>query len=123
MSTIPSDFGDGDNSPPSFEAIDSAENRVRLTRDAKRLYWTLDRPLSSAIKVMEPTYYDPGSPMEPYCLQTTPGEPLSWSPVTQSPLTEPKISSVIVHVDPSDDWENQWMEINGEHWDRTRNTT
>lgn len=93
---------------PSFEAAHEAGQRIFLTHDAKRLYWTLEEPLISAIRVMHDKWYDPGDCLAPYCDQTEPLSSPSWSPVSQSPLTDPKISSVTVHVEQLDEWEDQW---------------
>ncbi|KAH8698047.1 hypothetical protein GQ44DRAFT_633501 [Phaeosphaeriaceae sp. PMI808] len=98
---------------PSFEAACETHQQVLFTLDALRLYWTLNGPLTSAISVMDDKFYDPDVPLEPYCLQTEPS--LIWSSVAQSPLTEPKISSVTVGVEQLDDWEDQWMELHREH--------
>lgn len=34
----------------------------------------------------------------------------NWHPISQMPLTEPKISSVTVHVEDLDNWEENWYE-------------
>lgn len=112
MSAIVSDSGEGDV-PPTYEAIHKSQQRIRLTRDALRLYWTLEGPLSSAIRVMEDPHYDPNSTLAPYFDQTTPSP--SWSPISQSPLTEPRISSVTVRVEQLDDWEEQWLDFHHDH--------
>ncbi|KAH8199949.1 hypothetical protein TruAng_005888 [Truncatella angustata] len=111
---------------PSYEAILSAHQSIHLTRDAKRLYWTLSGPLSTAIWVMEETFYHPDFPLEPYyCPATSEMGAASWSPVSQSPLTDPKISSVTVRVDHLENWEDQWYDVHREHtepdWDHDEN--
>ncbi|KAF2472782.1 uncharacterized protein BDR25DRAFT_365958 [Lindgomyces ingoldianus] len=112
MSATVSDLREVD-APPSFEAARKAQQQILLTSDALRLYWTLEGPLSSAIRVMDDRHYDPNTPLAPYCDQTAPSP--SWSPVSQSPLTEPKISSVTVHVEQLDDWEELWLDIHRDH--------
>jgi PHD/YefM family antitoxin component YafN of YafNO toxin-antitoxin module len=112
MSTINSGSAGADRAP-SFEAACATHQQVVFTHDARRLYWTLNGPLVSAIFVMDNDYYDPDTPLEPYCLHAGP-EP-SWSSVAQSPLTEPKISSVTVSVEQLDDWEDQWFELHRDH--------
>lgn len=52
-------------------------------------------------------YYDPDIPLAPYFNKTEE----NWSPIWQSPLTEPKISSITVRIDQFEDWENQWLEF------------
>jgi hypothetical protein len=98
---------------PSFEVAYETHEQVMFTHDALRLYWTLNGPLASAISVMEDKFYDPDVPLDSYCLQNEPSP--SWSLVAQSPLTEPKISSVTVGVEQLDDWEDEWMELHRDH--------
>jgi hypothetical protein len=111
MSTS-SNLNDADK-VPSFEVAYETHEQVMFTLDALRLYWTLNGPLTSAISVMDDKFYNPDVLLEPYCLQTEPS--LSWSSVAQSPLTEPKISSVTVGVEQLDDWEDEWMELHRDH--------
>ncbi|KAK3938875.1 hypothetical protein QBC46DRAFT_343135 [Diplogelasinospora grovesii] len=102
---------------PSYEALRSAGGYALLSPDAKRLRWSVNGPLTSAILVMKDPWVDPDDATpEPYCQQqTTPdGATVSWHPVSQSPLTEPKISSVTVHVDPLEDWEWEWLQQHAE---------
>jgi hypothetical protein len=53
--------------------------------------------------------YDPDIPTEPYGHQTA-STPI-WHLISGSPLTDPKVSSVIVHIEIVEDWENQWLEF------------
>jgi hypothetical protein len=112
MSVISSQPNDVDKAP-SFEVAYETHEQVMFTHDALRLYWTLNGPLTRAISVMDDKFYDPDVPLESYYLQTesTP----SWSSIAQSPLTEPKISSVTVGVEQLDDWEDEWMELHRDH--------
>ncbi|KAL2123414.1 hypothetical protein VTJ04DRAFT_3869 [Mycothermus thermophilus] len=87
--------------PPSYD-------NIRLTTDAKRLFWTVNGPLSDSIWVMPGPYYDPGASLEPYFRQGEAGEELH--PVSQSPLTEDKIKAATVSVHALDDWENVWCD-------------
>lgn len=98
---------------PSVEALVGGENHPRLTLDAtQRLFWPLDGPLSTSISVMK----DAESPdsLEPYFKQISNGAGI-WHPVSQMPLTEPKVSSVTVSVDTLDVWEDYWLEDHEEH--------
>lgn len=79
----------------------------------KRIFWSLDGPLSTSIKVME-TFFNPDS-LEPYFQQTTGCN--SWHPISESPLTEPKISSTTVYVCELLGWKEQWLEIHSTHID------
>ncbi|KAE8860190.1 hypothetical protein PTNB73_07800 [Pyrenophora teres f. teres] len=98
-----------DNRAPSYETARTTHPEVLLTHDAQRLFWTLSSPLTSAISVMEDKWHDPDVPLEPYCVQIEPS--LIWHSIAQSPLTEPKISSVTVSVEQLDDWEEAWWEL------------
>ncbi|ORY10360.1 hypothetical protein BCR34DRAFT_602198 [Clohesyomyces aquaticus] len=112
MATDPSDSAQV-SELPSYEAIREAQQPVGQSDDAWRLQWTLLDPLTSAIPIMEDKIYDPNKPMVPYCVETTPSP--KWSPISQSPLTEPKISSITVHVRQLDDWEENWLDIHQGH--------
>lgn len=106
----------GDNATrtplPSFEELSRAKQTALLTKDAQRLRWALDGPLTTALSVMQEPYHDPeaGSP-EPY-FNSQNG---SWHAVSQTPYTDPKISSVTVTVWQLDDWEYQWVELHRGH--------
>jgi hypothetical protein len=49
---------------------------------------------------------------EPYYQQATDGDVVTWHAVSRAPLTEPKISSVTVQVDPLELWEYNWLQQN-----------
>ncbi|RDW70933.1 hypothetical protein BP6252_07496 [Coleophoma cylindrospora] len=87
---------------PSFDTLRSSHQWARLTRDAQRLFWTVDGPLKNSIWIMKNTN-DPDS-LEPYYADG------NWHLIAQMPLTEPKISSITVHVDDLDNWEENWYE-------------
>jgi len=57
----------GVDKPPSFEAAFETKQYVNVTHDAYRLYWTLDGPLSSAIRVMGDKWLDADTTFVPYC--------------------------------------------------------
>ncbi|KAI4915887.1 hypothetical protein J4E90_004333 [Alternaria incomplexa] len=95
--------------PPAYEVYRDAQRPIGFSFDAQRLKWVLDGPLISAIEVMHDIKYDPNIATEPYGDKTA--STTTWHPVSQLPLTEPKISSVIVHIDSLEDWEVQWLEI------------
>ncbi|KAH7371719.1 hypothetical protein BKA66DRAFT_514065 [Pyrenochaeta sp. MPI-SDFR-AT-0127] len=96
MPTTVSEPGEAER-VPSFEAACETHQQVFFSHDALRLYWTLNGSLTSAISVMDYKFYDPDSP------------------IAQSPLTEPKTSSVTVGVEQLDDWKDQWMELHRDH--------
>ncbi|OBT85707.1 hypothetical protein VE02_05947 [Pseudogymnoascus sp. 03VT05] len=98
---------------PSFAALLGGENHPQLTHNAtQRLFWPLDGPLFTSISVMK----DAESPdsLEPYFKQTYNGAGI-WHPVSQMPLTEPKVSSITVSVDTLNVWEDYWLEDHEEH--------
>jgi hypothetical protein len=94
--------------PPAYEVFRKASQPTGLSPDAKRLKWALEDPLHSAIEVMHDMKYDPNIPTEPYGNRTE--STTIWHPISQSPLTDPKVSSVIVHIETVEDWEYQWLE-------------
>ncbi|RYP20797.1 hypothetical protein DL767_009382 [Monosporascus sp. MG133] len=92
---------------PTFEALRTAHQPVFPTSATKRLYWTLQGPISTEIFVMDEEQ-NPDSPRKAYFRQTFAGT--SWHPISQEALTEPKLSSITVSVDELRDWENDWLE-------------
>ncbi|KAI4640252.1 hypothetical protein J4E93_008457 [Alternaria ventricosa] len=94
---------------PAYEVYRESQQPVGLSLDAQRLKWALDGPLYSAIEVMQGIGYDANIATEPYGDKTASNT--TWHSVSQSPLTEPKTSSVIVHIDILEDWEFQWLEM------------
>ncbi|OAL54649.1 hypothetical protein IQ07DRAFT_274295 [Pyrenochaeta sp. DS3sAY3a] len=94
---------------PAYEVYREAGQPIGFSPDAKRLKWALEGPLSSAIEVMHGMKYDAHIPTEPYGDQTAAS--IIWHPISRSPFTEPKVSSVTVHIDNVEDWEYQWLEF------------
>ena len=104
---------------PSYEVRKDAGEFVQLSADVRRLRWPLNGPLATSVQVMKDRWIDPdpdAAPPEPYCQQAAAadddGTITSWHAVAQSPFTEPKVSSVTIYVDPLEDWEWQWLEMN-----------
>ncbi|KAK2024074.1 hypothetical protein LX32DRAFT_115290 [Colletotrichum zoysiae] len=93
---------EGEAQLPSYEALCAAQQHVRDSPEARRLFWSLDGPLESAVYIMA-SQRDPSS-LEPYFQNQT------WHPFSQAPLTEPKVSSVTVAVDDLTEWEDSWLE-------------
>ncbi|KAB5580277.1 hypothetical protein GE09DRAFT_1279224 [Coniochaeta sp. 2T2.1] len=91
---------------------------VLLTEEARRIRWRLNGPLSTAVSVMEHWQIDPDNAVfEPY--HTNDGEtgPAgSWHPLSQSPYTTPKVSSINIAVEALDEWINYWLERHEEHY-------
>ena len=103
----------GSGAFPSYETIRKAQQPIRLSHNALRLQWTLEGHLSSAIRVMENKFYHPNAPTAPYGDMTTSSP--KWSAVSQSPLTEPKVSSVTVNLEQLNDWEDTWLDFHCGH--------
>ncbi|WYZ35758.1 hypothetical protein EsH8_X_000405 [Colletotrichum jinshuiense] len=94
---------------PSYEVLSADHRPPSLSPEARRLFWTLDRPLADSVWIMKDAY-SPDS-IEPYfCDQT-------WHLFSQSPLTEPKVSSITVHNDNLDEWEDCWLDCHRDHSD------
>ncbi|KAK4101979.1 hypothetical protein N658DRAFT_42992 [Parathielavia hyrcaniae] len=89
---------------PSFEASWAVFDWPTLTASGKRLRWTLDDPLESAIPVGPGTFIDPTIPDEPY--HRVVGTVDHWHAILRDPFTEPKLSSITVGVEPLQDWES-----------------
>ena len=96
---------------PSYEAVRTPEKAVLVTDDMKRLYWTLDGPLETAISVMPQPYYEADATREPYF---TPAMS-AWHAVSQAAFTEPRVSSCTVSVRELDEWEDIFLDFHEEH--------
>lgn len=94
---------------PAYKIYYKAHHAIGPTDNAKRLKWVLEGPLHSAVEVMQKVKYEPHVPTEKYGEHTT--STTIWHPISKSPLTEPKVSSVIVHIHIVEDWEDQWLEF------------
>jgi hypothetical protein len=89
----------------SYEDLRGAGQSVMLSADAKRIFWPLNGPLTTSICIMEGPF-TPDS-REPYFRKTGGADTVGTGhSVSQSPLTDPKVSSITVHVDTLDQWEN-----------------
>lgn len=95
---------------PTLEALRAAHQPVKLTVEARRLHWTLTGGLETAIQVMPNTDLEPRVPLQPYLASDG-----TLAPISQAPLTEPKISSVNVHVQQLEDWEDAWLDYHRDH--------
>ncbi|KAK4031627.1 hypothetical protein C8A01DRAFT_41923, partial [Parachaetomium inaequale] len=93
---------------PSYEEQDSPQNRVLLNPKTRRIRWTLNGPLETAITVARDRFFDPDEVPEPYH---------QGHAFAQAPLTKPKVSSLKLYVETLDDWDHLWMEIHRDHTD------
>lgn len=85
-----------------------------LSEPGKRLYWTLQGPLSTSISVMGEDL-DPDAPREAYFRQTLAGT--TWHPVAREPVTEQPVASLTVHEENLADWQDEWWTANQEGLD------
>lgn len=100
---------------PSFEERIEVRDWTVLSPEAYRIRWALSGPLTEAVSIMPKSgVQEDDAVFEPYCLAPDGAEP-TWHPFSQSPLTEPKISSIRIHVDPLDEWGYYWIEKHREH--------
>lgn len=105
---------------PSFETLLHAARTgtgplPRLTRNARRLFWTLQGPMFASVFVLDADI-NPDAPRDPYFQRADPDEAI-WHPISREPLTEPKISSVLVTVDDLEDFPGFWLDGHEPHAD------
>ncbi|OTA63180.1 hypothetical protein K449DRAFT_381678 [Hypoxylon sp. EC38] len=97
----------------SFNELRAAHHPPKLSPEMRRVFWAVDGPLSESVWIME-SRNNPDF-LEPYFRGD--GERQNWHPVSQAPLTEPKVSSITVHVDELEDWEDNWLNFHQDHSD------
>ena len=106
---------------PSFEERNHPSDPVNLIPETRRVRWTLNGPLETAITVSRDIYFDPDEVPEPYYLgndndeEEGDGKESKWHAFWRLPLTEPKVSSLRLCVDPLDHWDYHWMEKHDQH--------
>jgi hypothetical protein len=94
---------------PSYNELRRNGLPAKSTEDVGRLFWHFDGVFPTTISVMK----TPRSPesLEPYCQP----EAGVWHEISQSPLTEPKVSSVEASVYDLRLWLGAWLEQHREH--------
>lgn len=96
-----------------MEGISAIPNETIINAAAagRRLLWTLNGPLESAIQVAPNEYYEPGDVMEPY-FRPAAADDLApnWHPVSQESMMEPQVSATRVRIDCIETWEELWVE-------------
>lgn len=81
----------------------------------RRLYWTLQGPLTSAVSVIHDAIFpDPSLPHEHYFRGQSPDGTASWHPISRESITKFPRSSLTVTEEFLHDWQNQWWTINAE---------
>ncbi|KFA69004.1 hypothetical protein S40285_10690 [Stachybotrys chlorohalonatus IBT 40285] len=97
----------------SMEGISAMPNETftQLSAAGKRILWTLNSPLESAIQVAPNQYYEPGAAMEPYFRPAAADLAPSWHPVSQESLMEPQVPAVIVRIACIDSWAQLWVDL------------
>ncbi|KAK3934461.1 hypothetical protein QBC46DRAFT_399728 [Diplogelasinospora grovesii] len=97
---------------PTLAALRAAKQAVLPSAaGGKLLFWPLDGPTleTSGLAVMaSPTNPDVRAP---YYNATTG----VWHPVSQLPISEPRVSSITVHVSELQYWEDNWEDMHCEH--------
>ncbi|KAK5659395.1 hypothetical protein OQA88_1488 [Cercophora sp. LCS_1] len=115
--------GDADRSAklPSYEEHLRAREEVKVSEGARRIRWALNGPLESAITIGRDYFLDPDEVPESYCRGSLGSSEDSlyeaWHPLSKSPLSEPKISSLQLTVHALHDWDTNWMENHDQHTD------
>lgn len=98
---------------PSYNELRAAGRPVRLSPEARRLFWALDEPsLASSIWIMR----EPHDPDHLEALFDDSGAVLDPA-FARAPLTEPGVSSVTVRADDVESWEDRWLEAHQDHSD------
>ncbi|KAK4044526.1 hypothetical protein C8A01DRAFT_31312 [Parachaetomium inaequale] len=90
---------------PSFEERNSPADPVNLTPETRRIRWTLNGPLETAITVSrhDAHHFDPDEVPEPYHYHRagpSGNDDANWHPFSQLPLTEPQKHDQ--HTDPDE---------------------
>jgi hypothetical protein len=103
---------DGDNPAALARRTPRLRGLPAANPETRRIRWTLNGPLETAITVARDYWLDADEVPEPYYLDR---EKPTWHPFAQSPLTETKVSSLQLSVGPLVDWDYYWMEIHEDH--------
>ncbi|KAG7288133.1 hypothetical protein NEMBOFW57_007656 [Staphylotrichum longicolle] len=89
----------------------------RLSQPGRRLLWSLQGPLSSAISVLaEDENPNPDGPREPYFRHGGDGTD-RWHPISNEPVTEQRLTTLTVTEENLSGWQDEWWNINGEGFD------
>ncbi|KFA80150.1 hypothetical protein S40288_10942 [Stachybotrys chartarum IBT 40288] len=93
--------------PETFPQFGTRQGRLsQLTLGTFRLIWHLDGPIETAVYVIE-DLADPLSPRHPYSISTPDG--MVYHPIGETPLIEPRVSSITVKMTFLDEWEERWL--------------
>lgn len=96
---------------PDFETLRKGRNTPRSTIEFCRVAWPIQGPLSTSLFVLDKQWEVDG-PSEPYFRRTSSGT--TWHPVSQEPVTKPKVSSITVEVRDLEWWQVDWEEYHRE---------
>lgn len=89
---------------PTYESLRESRQPVRPSADFFRLRWYLSGPLSTHVKVLS-SAVDSTSPQSPYQTNST-----TFHPISNSPVSDPPVSSITVTVRLLDEWAEDWAE-------------
>ena len=94
----------------TYETLRAARTTVAgAPNSAKLLFMPVQGTVQSAIEVLS----DPGNPdtRTPYHDRAAG----TYHPVSALPISEPKVSSITVHVSELENWEEYWLTVHEEH--------
>jgi hypothetical protein len=98
---------------PTYTELFSSDVVPYPTLNAVRLVWSFSGSLETSLSVMASAYNT--DVLEPYFQHTAGGG--SWHAISQSPLTHPLVSAVVVMVDDLELWESDWLDFHRNHSD------
>ncbi|KAK3295754.1 uncharacterized protein B0H64DRAFT_442120 [Chaetomium fimeti] len=99
-----------ENPYQTYEALRAARTTVAgAPNSAKLVFMPVQGTVQSAIEVLS----NPGDPdtRTAYYDQAAG----TYHPVSALPISEPKVSSITVHVSELEDWEENWLNVHEEH--------
>ncbi|KFY78106.1 hypothetical protein V499_02647 [Pseudogymnoascus sp. VKM F-103] len=98
----------GDDGPNAQMRAPATQQQQHFTDSAssERIFCTLNGPLSTSIWVLDKR--DNPTSIEPY-LQLTAEGTSTWHPISQTPMTKPPVSSILVRVFALEYWEDEWL--------------
>ncbi|KAK0657075.1 hypothetical protein B0T16DRAFT_385681 [Cercophora newfieldiana] len=99
---------------PSYEDRLLARENVRLHLNTR---WALNGPLESSISIASDYFIIHNKVLQPYFQGPRNCSESAWHPLSQSPLSGPKVSSLQLGVEPLDEWDTNWMENHDCHTD------
>lgn len=99
----------GENPYPTFDAVRASQARMATSKSAMLLFIPVEGTVQNAIEVLS----DPKDPdtRTPYYNQAAG----TYHPISELPISEPKVSSITVRVRELEDWEENWLTVHWKH--------